>query len=405
MNNELLISGGLILQMIVIYFLKDNILDLLLRFIQNLNKPLAFIINSMNGSKSSIIRLNFRQQLLNFFIVIVAIIMLIFEYGTLEKIISAASEEGSIMEFGLGVFSAVSYITITVVLGFIAMELIDVKKLFQNIFYNDIPVDEENKYRYVSKVNRSIIAGIIFIALLILAYYQGELALLRYETSVSVDFILKDSQKEIIQAFYFILGFLTPIVAALALISLDIFVAIIAKFIIFSLRIIQKGLAALYLALEIVITILASPIIKLLEFFGIFQFEKINSTNQDKVKPAIKLAPLRNNSKVFLRNIAQMINLYNMRESISNSLLFICVQPNIKEELPSLEQKIELNTTFQEIRNFLIKKYSVLQRLSFNFQYLNLSGEIVDIEESDLPINYIHIVNSIIININIRTQG
>jgi len=64
----------------------------------------------------------------------------------------------------------------------------------------------------------------------------------------------------------------------------------------------QKIIAALFMAIEVLIQLIASPIEKLLKFFGIYQERNINERNKHQKRPAIRFGSL-DNSPVYLENL------------------------------------------------------------------------------------------------------
>lgn len=407
----LLMSFAVVVQILVSYFFKNSIFELALSFLQNLNKPLDFIVSFLQGSQSSIIRLNYKQKLLNFLLVIIALIMIISEFGTLKEVISATLLEENIrpiiilkIPIRLEVLAAIAYISIATLLGFLSLELFGFRRVFQGIFYNEIYQKAiETRAASTGRVTipdkiKYVIAFVFLGALLLLAYFQGELALLRYELTVesSGSSAIIDSHKSILGAFYFILGFLTPIIASFALLSFDIFISIIANFLILIIKVIQQVLSALYLAFEAVITLISSPLVKLLELFGIYQAENINYLNKGKAKPAVKVAPLTGSSDIYRQNKAQIYYKYNTQ----NKIILICDQPSISLSLPSIEQLINDTTTFKEIISFLQKKYYILREKKMKFQYTDQIGVIKEIDEAGLVINYFKIDSPIFIQVD-----
>ncbi|GAA3616524.1 hypothetical protein Q4Q39_01060 [Flavivirga amylovorans] len=393
--------GFILSNIIGLYFFRNKLLDLISRFIQNLNRPLDFIANFLTGAFTSIIRLNYRQQVLHFIIVLIAVVLVLSEFSTLNEVIGATSFEGTkgvnlgFVSVSWSLFSAISYITISTFLGFIGLELINFRRLLQGILFND---PENVSKGTISLKLKIIFISFCFLALIGLAYLQGELALFRYEElaeeNVSDALVKYDGY---IKGFYFALGFMTPIIAAIALISIDIFLAIIAKGLVVIINALQMILSAIFYALEILILLLSSPIDKLLEFFGIFQPERINAMNKDTATPAARLAPLGNESSIFLQNIGEIFNNYNQGMIINRKLTLICDSPSFKLAIPSSDLQIKKHTTFIEVIQLIRRKYPVLESLNLELKYIDVNGVLTKIKEDEIILDYIRLTNFIYI--------
>jgi len=369
--------GFVVLNIILLYFLRNKLLDFIARVIQNINKPLDYVVAFLTKSSGPIVNLTYRQQVLNFFIVLFSAVLVFTEYHTLDKVIGAFMPEQAkgIAMFGISfqwsVFSAISYIAISTILGFIAFELINLRKMLQGIFFNDndVRADNNKKIKYVFAI-------LFFIALLIMAILQGELALYRLgKLSKATDFLF------VKKAFFFILGFLTPIVAAFAFISIDIFLSIWARFLIVTLTIIQKSLSAIFYAIETVILITSSPIDKLLELFHIYQIENLNNTNKNyknrkgEIKEAgiaKRIAPLQSNNEIYLENRAEISRNYRG----GNKLTIISNNPIFREIYPSNDLTFNDDPKIEYIKEKFVSKFPALENTEIEFKYFNQIGDL-----------------------------
>lgn len=392
-----------ILNIIGIYFLRNKIIDLIARLFQNLIKPIDYIIDFLTGSFSSISRLNYRQQVLNFCIVIVAIVLVWSEYTTLNEAVESvfSTELDGINFFGINIqwsiFTAISYIAIATVIGFIGLELIHFRSLLQGLLYNDI--DQNNTVPLNTK--RIIFVSFLFLILIVLAYLQGELAIYRYVGLSNIEELTAVNEYDRdIKWFFFLLGFLTPIIAALALMSLDIFLSIIAKFLAVILAFVQRILAAIFYGLEILIKLISSPIDKFLELFNIYQPENINKLNKDNVKMAQRLSPLGDSDVVFNKNMAELYNLYNINVLTSNSLVFISDYPKIKISIPTVDFHVKKDTKFSDFTTYLKGKYIVLNKTKLEYYYIDANGFYTQIDDSETILPYFKKTN--VINIEIK---
>ncbi len=394
------IIGGIIGLILFCYFLKNFILDLVLRLIAVINKPLDYIKEFLDNSQSSIIRLNFRQKLFNFILVVVAIVMLVSEYGTLREILNAKSVEGTISLAGqnieLGIFAAVAYITIATLLGYFALELIEIRRLFKGILYNDLEdeIDQTDEnatfteklkmFFTAQRIFRYVLAVSFFIGLFLLASYQGQLAVERYLSTK------KGGILAVIQSFYFALGFLTPVTAALALMSFDIFMAIIASFISMIITFFQKIVATIYNVFEAIINIIASPMIKILEFFNQYQPENLPNPNRPAEQVG-RIGRVTHGDPTFIQGIGEQHRALHNK----NQLIFICIEPPIREVFPSNELPINSGTTFSEVNDFLLSKHQSFNGTSeLLFEYVDANGSMVLIDKTKNVEPYFTIISS-----------
>ncbi|MGE0636573.1 MAG: hypothetical protein AB7P01_09035 [Bacteroidia bacterium] len=392
-----------VVNVVLVYFLRNNLLDLISRLFQNLNRPLDYLTAFLTGSISSVIRLTYRQQVLNFFIVVIAVVLVFSEFSTLNEVVkgvSADNLEGINLGFAKvpwSVFSAISYIAIATLLGFIALELISFRELLQGILFNDPPVISSGR---VSQKLKHIIAIILFIGLLALAFLQGDLAIYRLdELSSELKTDAVKNHTTYIKAFYFALGFLTPIVAAIAFISLDIFISILVGFLIAFIIVLQKILSAIYYAIEIIIFLTSSPIDKLLELFGIFQADKITELNMDIAKPAKKLAPLGNTSDIYLQNQAEIYDNFNRDLMLRRKIIFVCDNPKFKIAYPSSELPFDNDTKFQEVKDLIITKFPILQDKDLKFSFIDINGLLITLDLNQHIADYLRQTNSVFIQL------
>jgi len=390
-GNPALSIGFIVLNLILLYFLRNKLLDFIARVIQNINRPLDFLISFLQKSNTSIVNLTYRQQVLNFFIVVFAAVLVVSEFSTLNEVVEGFTSEKAkgINIFGLtigwSVFAAVAYIAISTILGLIAFELIDLKKILQGIFFNDNYFEEVEKRKMII---RYCFAVFLLLILLAMAVFQGELALYRFGE-------LRDTSDEnltaflpFIKAFYFILGFLTPIVAAFAFISIDIFLSILAKFLIVILTVTQKLLSAIFYAIEVVILITSSPIDKLLELFGYYQVKNVNDINKDKAKIAQRLAPLQSNNEIYLENQAEIFYHFTNDINIRSKLVIVSNNPAYNLMYPSNSLTFNNHLNVESVKQIFVSKFPALENKELEFKYFNTNGDLrtanTDVKLNDL---------------------
>lgn len=404
MNVDTLIDvGQTILGIIATYLLRNKILDLISRVFQGAIAPLDFVIRKLENTYTSIVRLNFRQRLLNVVLVSISFIMLVSEFGTLQEILNETARGGTIpvlrFQMRVGTIAAIAYITISVVLGFMSLELMQVRNLFQGIFFNDRKdiTQPDDALRQSSRI-RKYMALACFVALVLLAAFQGILAIQRFQLSGKDEVLTRLKGGFALPVFYFILGFLTPIMAAFSLLSVDIFIALVAKLVVGILQFTQKVIAVVFMAIEVVIQLIASPIEKLLEFFGVYQERNINERNKDEVKSAIRVASLDNNSPVYIANLATMYRLFASFKRHDGTLMFISDLLAVNFIVPSHEVKINADTTFETMADYIKETYKSFEGRTVTFKYIDGDGGLREILLTDKVLDFIRLTDTIVID-------
>src|SRR5437899_8268190 len=128
------------LEIIFTYLLRNKILDLISRILQAINTPLDFIVSRLEKTQSSLIRLNYRQRVLNLVLVSISFVMLFSEFGTLREILNATATTEPIkiwkLSITVGTFASLAYLTIATILGFMSLEIIYVYDYFKYIYLN-----------------------------------------------------------------------------------------------------------------------------------------------------------------------------------------------------------------------------------------------------------------------------
>jgi hypothetical protein len=391
------------LEIITTYLLRNKILDLISRLLQGIISPLDYVIRKLENTYTSIIRLNYRERLLNVVLVSVSLIMLVAEFGTLQEILNQTARGGTIpvggFQMRVGTIAAIAYITIAVILGFMSLELAHIRRHFQGVFFNDPPRtdDSEGGNSGSPRLRRSMALG-FFAALIALAILQGTLAIQRFQLSSNDEVYPRLHAGLALPVFYFILGFLTPLMAAFALLSVDISLALAAKFLVGVIQFVQKVIAVVFMAIEVIVHVVASPIEKLLEFFGIYQERNINERNKDKVKPAIRLGSLDDNSPAYLANLAEMYRLSQSFKRHDGSLMFISDVLAVNFLVPSHEVKIDTSTTFAKIADYIKETYVSLGGRTIRFRYIDSEGTLRDVPMSDKVIDYNRLTDTIVID-------
>src|SRR5437588_2261799 len=197
------------LEIIFTYLLRNKILDLISRILQAINTPLDFIVSRLEKTQSSLIRLNYRQRVLNLVLVSISFVMLFSEFGTLREILNATATTEPIkiwkLSITVGTFASLAYLTIATILGFMSLEIIDVRDLFQGIFFNDPPtVQADSRSTVFDKpAFRKLIALALFLILIILAIFQGILGVQRFQLSSKDATVSKLQGSYALPAFYF----------------------------------------------------------------------------------------------------------------------------------------------------------------------------------------------------------
>jgi len=272
--------------------------------------------------------------------------------------------------------------------------------LFQGVFFNDPPtVQADPRTTVFNKPTfRKLIALTLFLILIILAVFQGILGIQRFQLSSDEPTVSKLQNSYALPAFYFALGFLTPIIAGFALLSFDIFVALVAKFFISLILFTQKMVAVIYLAIDVVIQLISSPIEKILEFFGIYQQKNITEKNKDKVKPAIRTASLANNDAIYLQNKSLIYKTYMAFRRQGTTLMFLSDVYGVNFSVPSQDHRVSHDTTFQQIAEHLKGMYSAFDGKRITFKYINSEGVLRAIKSTDFVIDYLKITDTIIVD-------
>jgi len=403
-RNTIITAGLVIAQVLTTYFLRSKILDLVSRIVQGLNAPLDYVISRLEKTQSSIIRLNFRQRVLNLVLVLISFVMLFSEAGTLREILNATASNDPIhiwrFQVTAGEFASIAYLTIATILGFMSLEILEVRDLFDGIFFNEPEKPQPNSRNTVfDKTSfRRFIAFSLLVILVVLALFQGILGVQRFQLSSKDTTVARLNGSYALPAFYFTLGFLTPIIAGFALLSFDIFLALVAKFVIGVLLFIEKMLAVIYMAFEVVIQVIASPVEKLLEFFAIYQPKNINETNKNNVKPAVRSAPLENNEPVYLENKSAIYRMYTSFRKHGAALMFLADNYGINFSVPSEDHKISKDTQFSELVDHLKSTYQGFTGKEIQFKYINNEGNINQIPLTDKVSDYLRLTDTIIVD-------
>jgi len=332
--------------------------------------------------------------------------MLLAEFGALRTSLEAVYPADPITLIGVKVsFSALSsivYISVATFLGFFAIEWFGIRVVLQQILLNDTS-EETTTHETWSELGAAFIKPSYFfkmflalsflIALFIFAYWQGELAVARDMKLVGSD--AKDITHAPSKAISFLLGFFTPIVAAIALVTIDIFVAVCSSIIVFSVRFLLKIVAAVYLFFVALIELIVSPLDLVLgRMLGNTVANYPNLNRQNLTNNFVQ--PLQNDNNTFRINQSTMQRLYTG----TDRLVFICNNPSVREVIPSNEFAVSSNTTFQEIETQLQVKHSELAGQNIIFSYVNLNnGTFSEIQKDELLTRYFRITDSIDIQI------
>lgn len=399
------------IQIFLLYLLKDKILDLIARILHGLNVPLDYLAHRLEKSQSSIIRLNYRQRVLSVFLVTVAFIMIVSEFGTLKEILNATTQTPDPIKFfgleiSVGTFAAASYITIATLLGFVALELVKVRNVLQGIFFSDVesvlisPTASQESYKIDNL--RKYLAILFFILLICLASLQGILSIHRYQLSVKLETTKDLSLNLAIPLFYFFLGFLTPVIAAFALLSLDVFISLVAKAVITLLNFIQLLVAVIYMAIEVVIQLTSSPAEKLHEIV----FGKKEPKNETLKAIADRLKPLENKNPVYLETLSSMFRLFHPIRKYGNTLMFLSDNHQIHFSVPSVQCEIKADTSFKNIADYIKHNFPKFNGKEVKFKFIDEEGNLHEINNNEKVIGYKKFTDTIIVeNLDIPTSN
>jgi hypothetical protein len=384
-------------QVLLVYLLKDKILDLIARILHGVNIPLDYLVQRLEKSQTSIIRLNYRQRVLNVVLVSVAFVMIFSEFETLKEIIDATSPTTPFPFLGyqitVGTFASASYITIATILGFIALEFIHIRVVLQGVLFNDnepvtISPPKEKDLKISKARNYVAVSGFVF--LFLLATLQGIIAVARYQQIPNTNKPLLDTA---LLAFYFSLGFLTPIIAAFALLSFDVLLALIAKFFITLLNFLKLFVAILYMAVEVVIQVTASPIEKLYEI--IFGKKELKEGTLKAIADRVK--PLENTSPVFLETRSSMYRLFHANRKYGSTLMFLSDSNQIHFSVPSVKCEVTESTTFEDIGIYIMRDFPKFNGKEVKFKYIDEEGVLHDISKEKKIVDFKQFTDTIIV--------
>jgi hypothetical protein len=399
---------ALIFGYIILYFVKEYVYAFINSILQIAIMPTQHFIDWLETSQAPLARLNQTKKVLNFLIGLAAILMIFAEFGALKTSLEAVYPAAPITLLGVKVsfstLSSIVYIAVATFLGFFAIEWFGIRIVLQKILLNDSS-DEVTKHETWQALGeefkkpyfffKMILAVLFLIALFIFAYWQGQLAVAR-------DIQLVGSGKSNVthdpsRAISFLLGFFTPIIAAIALVTIDIFVGVCAKIIIFILNFVLKIVSAIYLFFVALIELFVAPLSLILgRMVGANILATGTGTEILQQRTNNFVQPLQNPNENFAYNQSTMQRLYTG----SDRLIFVCNDPPVREVIPSNEFPIDSNSTFQDIETKLQTKHSVLANKNIIFSYVNLNnGTFSEIAKNDQISRYFRVTDSIDVQI------
>ncbi len=395
---------ALIFGYIILYFVKEYVYAFINSILQIAIMPTRHFIDWLETSQAPLARLNQTKKVLNFLIGLAAILMIFAEFGALKTSLEAVYPAAPITLLGVKVsfstLSSIVYIAVATFLGFFAIEWFGIRIVLQKILLNDNSEEITkhdtweglwNEFKKPYFFFKMILALLFLIALFIFAYWQGELAVAR-------DIQLVGSEKSNVthapsRAISFLLGFFTPIVAAIALVTIDIFIGVCAKIIIFILNFILKIVSAIYLFFVALIELFVAPLSLIL---GRMVGANITQASTFAERTNNFVQPLQNSNANFAYNQSTMQRLYTG----SDRLIFVCNDPPVREVIPSNEFPIDSNSTFQDIETKLQTKHNVLANKNIIFSYVNLNnGTFSEIAKNEQISRYFRVTDSIDVQI------
>lgn len=396
----------LILGYVILYYVKDYVYAFINSILQIAIMPIQYFIEWLETSQAPLARLNQTKKVLNFLIGIAAILMILAEFGALKTSLEAVYPAAPITLLGLKVsfstLSSIVYISVATFLGFFAIEWLGIRLVLQKILLND--TDEESQthatwaelgsaFKKPLFFFKMLLAFVFLIALFIFAYWQGELAVARDIKLVGGD--TNDVTHAPSKAISFLLGFFTPIVAAIVLVTIDVFVGVCALIPVFVINFVLKIISAIYLFSVALVELLVSPLSLILgRMVGNTVANYPSSTRESLTNNFVQ--PLQNTNDTFRINQSTMQRLYTG----TDRLVFVCNDPPIREVIPSNEFPIDSNTTFQDIETKLQNKHSVISGRNIIFSYVNLNnGTFSEIGKNELLNRYFRVTDSIDVQI------
>ncbi|MCG8329758.1 MAG: hypothetical protein MI974_18830 [Chitinophagales bacterium] len=277
----------LLIGYILIFLMKKQFFALFNAILNSISNPIGFLINQLEKTHSVIENLNFTKIILNILVAICATFMLIAEFGALQGILDHAYHGAIIpgINMPISTINAIVYMSIATILGFLALEWLGMKKLLVEILFEK-PIHHEDiqdwsalKAMALHRPQNTIkiTMGVLFLGILFLfAYWQGELGILR-DQRLYTGSTQTESATEIVS---FLLGFFTPIVASISLLTIDIFVSIVCFVLVFTLKINLKLLSSTYYISQEGVNLLTGPV-KLLT-------DKIDHSTNGKIGSLLK---------------------------------------------------------------------------------------------------------------------
>lgn len=251
---------------------------------QLITRQLDFIGNRLTKVVLPLSGLGFPRILLSFILVIFSVFMLASEYGSLVTSMRVYFPDpaSNIMTIHISKILSITYIAITLILGIIGLELIGFRHILFDLLFEGQPHNTVSENWSDLKKNSlkplnffKIIIGILLMSILFyFAHMQGIMAIDREIMLHEDDPEFKKS--EILDKLLYALGFFIPILAGITFMSLEVFLATIAKLLLIAFTLLQKGVAIIYDITKRSVEIITSPI----EFVT----QRINYSNDYKYK-------------------------------------------------------------------------------------------------------------------------
>jgi len=309
-----------------LFFVKKVLYAAILAFLQLLTRQLDYLNNKLYKIMTPISDLGFPRILMSFLLLVFSGFMLFTEFSLLNTSMVYYFHDAELDLFpnlDISPVLAITYISITLILGMLGLEWLGFRKLLLGILYED-KQNKEKKGAW-SDLKKEIltpgtffklITGVIFLlSLFYFAHLQGEMAIEREK------FINDGTEPTgIVRALLYALGFFVPVLASVTFMSFEIFVATITKALSLVLNISQKTIGIGYDISKRTIEFITSP----MELVA----NKINLATNNRTQKY--LSPIEVKTKSGELNEILLFKLFNEGNSIVDN-----ISSNITEKIVS----------------------------------------------------------------------
>jgi hypothetical protein len=259
-----------ILAWICLFFVKKLLYKFLLAVIQLVARQVDYIGNKMEKVVLPIYTFGFPRILLNFLLICFSVSLLITEFSSLNTSMTYYFKRAKLdlfPTFPISYALSASYIAITLILGIIGLELVGFRQVLLDLLYESKGRAFSDKWQGLweelkKPLNffRVLIGVLLLLSLLYFAHLQGNMSIEREIIATSVKKAKSTIPPELFHKLLYALGFFIPILSAITFMSLEIFVATIAKILLMLFMVTQKFLAIGYDISKRSIEFIISPI-------------------------------------------------------------------------------------------------------------------------------------------------